>query len=225
MDASIVDSEGKRSSTFPSELRAARERMESGEWFDAADPALDLARSYTRTRLIRFNTDATLTPDERSAILRDLLAHLGDHSDLMPGLQMDYGFNVSIGDRCFFNFNTVFLDGAPITFGDDVWVGPNCTFATPNHPLVAAERAMRVHEDGSTHCYERNASITIGGGVWIASGVTVNSGVTIGEGSVIGAGSVVTRDIPAGVLAMGIPCKPIRAITQEDSVENLLASL
>ncbi len=132
--------------------------------------------------------------------------------------------NIRVGKRCFFNYNCVFLDGAPITFGDDVWVGPNCSFVTPLHPLVGRERAMRIDGDGVSHLWERDLPITVGDDVWIASNVTVNPGVTIGEGAVIGSGSVVTKDVPSRTIAFGNPCRVARAITEDDSIEDALAA-
>ena len=128
-----------------------------------------------------------------------------------------------MGRNCFFNFNCTFLDGAPITFGDDVGVGPGCSFVTPLHPLLARERARCEDAGGTGHVWERSLPITVESGVWIAANVTVNAGVTIGEGAVIGSGSVVTRDIPPRTLAYGNPCRPVRAITEADSVADALA--
>lgn len=115
------------------------------------------------------------------------------------------------------NFDCQLLDVAPIKIGDNVMFGPRVTVATPMHPFVAEERAISVYEDGE-HDWEYAKPVTIGNDVWIASSATVCGGVTIGDGSIIAAGSVVTRDIPAGVLAAGVPCKPIRPITDEDRV-------
>ena len=90
---------------------------------------------------------------------------------------------------------------------------------TPLHPFISDERKMRVKEDGTLYDLEYAAPIIIEDGCWLASNVIVCGGVTIGKGSVIGAGSVVTRDIPSGVFAAGNPCRVIREITSEDSIE------
>ena len=95
------------------------------------------------------------------------------------------------------------LDGALVTFGDHVFIGPNCRFSTAGHPLDTAQRNAGL---------EYAKPITIGNNVWIGMGVQVLPGVTIGDNVVIGAGSVVTKDIPAGVLAVGVPCRPVREI-------------
>lgn len=193
-----------------------RAQMGSGNWFEAADPMLEQDRVHAKAIMQRFNSDLSLDEDGRAALLKGLFGALGEHSSLSLGAQVDYGYNIFIGDRCFFNHNCTFLDGAAIRFGDDVWVGPQVVFATPIHPLIAEERNMRFDEEGRAQLWERNEAITIGNGVWIASNVSINAGVTIGDGAVIGSGSVVTKDIPAGMLAYGSPCKPIRAITESD---------
>ena len=130
----------------------------------------------------------------------------------------DYGIYTTIGERCFANFNFTVLDCCPVTIGNDVFFGPNCTIATPIHPLLNEERKLRYKEDGTLYDLEYAAPITIEDGCWLASGVTVCGGVTIGKGCVIGANSVVTRDIPAGVFAAGNPCRVIREITEQDSI-------
>ncbi len=110
------------------------------------------------------------------------------------------------------------LDCAPVTLGDDVFIGPNCTLAPPVHPLLIEERKMQIRADNTAFDKEYAKPIVLEDGVWLASGVIVAGGVTIGKNSVIGAGSVVTRDIPANVFAAGNPCRVIREITEEDSV-------
>lgn len=193
-----------------------RARMAAGEWFDSADPALaaDRARAHALARRLG---DASLSPSEREAVLRELVGSLGVGSAVCDGARFDYGFRTYIGDGCFFNFNCVFLDGAPIVFEDGVWAGPGCVFATPTHPLRASLRTPPA--DGGPFLAERALPIRVGAGAWLASNVTVNPGVTIGAGAVIGSGGVVTRDVPAGVLAYGNPCRVVRAITDADDAE------
>lgn len=204
------------------EMNDIREHMASGQWFEAADIGLEQDRLHANETMRRFNSDLSLNSEQQIDLLCELFGALGEHSFVQLGAQVDYGYNIFIGERCFFNFNCIFLDGAPIRFGDDVWVGPNVTFATPLHPLLAEERNMRFDPDGEVHLHERNEAITVGSGVWIASNVTVNPGVTIGDGAVVGAGSVVTKNIPPRVIATGVPCKPVRAITDEDSIAGQL---
>lgn len=133
-------------------------------------------------------------------------------------IQFDYGVNTVFGTNCFVNFNFVVLDCCPVVIGNDVFFGPNCTLASPIHPLLIEERKIKLKEDGTAYDIEYAAPIVIEDGCWLASNVTVCGGVTIGKDAVIGAGSVVTRDIPAGTFAAGNPCKVIRKITEEDSI-------
>ena len=112
-----------------------------------------------------------------------------------------------MGENFFANYNCVILDCAPVTFGDNVFIAPNCGFYTAGHPLDYPTRNALL---------EFAKPITVGDNVWFGGNVVVLPGVTIGSGSVIGAGSVVSRDIPENVLAVGNPCRPIRSINQED---------
>lgn len=115
----------------------------------------------------------------------------------------DYGYNISVGDRFYANHNLVILDEAEVTFGDNVFVAPNCAFYTAGHPLDAVERNRGIE-------YAR--PITVGNNVWIGGNVCVLPGVTIGDNCVIGAGSVVVKDIPANSVAAGNPCKVIKTL-------------
>lgn len=137
---------------------------------------------------------------------------------MYPNVRLDYGCNTYIGSNCYFNFNCIFLDCAEIHVGDNVFVGPNVLFLTPIHPLLAEERNRRVDRDGHIHLFEYCKPIEIESNVWIGGGAIVNPGVTIGHDSVIGSGSVVTKDIPSGVIAAGVPCKVIRKVTEEDKM-------
>lgn len=199
----------------------ARVAMASGEWFDAADIGLGEDRAYAQKTMMRFNTDITLDDEGRMTLLRSLFGRIGEGSTVMVSAHVDYGFNISMGQRCFFNYNCVFLDGAEISFGNDVWAGPGCYFATPVHPLLGKERALRMGDKGVAHLWERNEPIVVGNDVWFAAGVIVNPGVNIGDGAVIGSGSVVTKDIPPYTLCFGNPCRVIREITEQDSVKEL----
>ena len=126
-----------------------------------------------------------------------------DKVEILSPFIVDYGYNISIGEESFFNHNIYLMDCAKIKFGRKCFVGPNCGFYTALHPLVATDRNAG---------FEQAKPITIGDNVWIGGNVVVLPGVTIGNNSVIGAGSVVTKDIPAGVIAYGNPCKVIRDV-------------
>ena len=190
----------------------------SASWVDIANASFDQDIERARELALRFNGEPGLTTEQRVDLLRPLFGFIGKGVTLSLGLQFGFGYNTFIGDRTFVNFNAVFLDDAPIVLGRDVWVGPNVTFATPLHPLLAEERRTIIDDDGIAHQYERHEPITVGDDVWIASNVTINPGVTIGDGAVIGSGSVVTNDIAPNTLAYGNPCRPIREITEADRV-------
>lgn len=141
--------------------------------------------------------------EERNELLRRIIGKVHGNVLICSPFYCDYGRNVELGANFFSNHNLVLLDGAKITIGDNVFVGPNCCFTTVDHPFDVKSR-----NEG----YEIASPITIGNNVWIGAGVNILPGVTIGDGSVIGAGSVVTRDIPAGVVAVGNPCRVMRKI-------------
>lgn len=144
---------------------------------------------------------------QREALLRKLLGEVGEECTILSPFWCDYGSNIRMGSGCFANHGLVILDAAPVTFGDRVFIAPNCCFTTSGHAMDAPRRGA-----GLEYAYP----ITVGSDVWFGASVTVLPGVTIGDGCVIGAGSVVNRDIPANMVAAGVPCRPIRPITPED---------
>lgn len=154
---------------------------------------------------------------ERQTILRELLGSCGEQVAMQGPIQFNYGCNTHIGSCFFSNFHFTVLDDGPVTIGDHVMIGPNVSIMASSHPLLYKEREAFTYPDGHVSMSEYAPPIHIGNHVWIACGSIICGGVTIGDGAVIGAGSVVTRDIPAGWLACGVPCKPIRPITEKDS--------
>lgn len=194
------------------------EKMLSGAYYDPSDPELTSRRKNARNTAARFNATTEDQQVLRRILLKGILGGIGEGCELNPNVRFDYGCNVYMGDRCYFNFDTTFLDCAEIRFGNDVFVGPGVSFLTPVHPVLARERNLRQDADGRTYNLEAAKPIRVEDNVWIGGNVTVLPGVTIGHDSVIGAGSVVTRDIPSGVIAVGNPCRVLRPITEEDSV-------
>lgn len=189
------------------ELRAEIERMMSGELYQACDNYRLLeVLDRTQERCFEYNQIPPTRLEERRALMKRILGKTGQRFKIISPFYCDYGFNIEIGEDFFANFNMVILDEAKVTFGNNVFIAPNCSFYTAGHPLAVEQRRAGL---------EYSLPITVGNDVWIGGNVCVMPGVTIGDGAVIGAGSVVTRDIPAGVLAVGNPCKPIRKITQE----------
>lgn len=163
------------------------------------DKAKDLCHQYNQLR-----------PSDRASqqeVLKKLLGKTGENFILTAPFWCDYGYNIELGENFYANHNLVILDAAKVTFGDNVFIGPDCGFHTSGHP-IDFERRNR----GLEYAY----SITVGDNVWIGAGVQVMPGVTIGSNVVIGGGSVVVKDIPGNCVAVGNPCKVIRAITEED---------
>ena len=192
-----------------------REKMLSGGLYNPTVPELAALSKRARQVCIKYNKTTEDEKDKRYQLLHGLLKSHKENFYVEPNIRFDYGCNTSIGENFYANFNSVILDVAPVTIGDNVMFGPNVTIATPVHPLVADERIMQQYPDG-LHDLEYAKPITICDNVWLASGVIVNGGVTIGKNSVIGSGSVVTRDIPEGVIAVGNPCRVLRKITDKD---------
>lgn len=179
-----------------------RDRMLAGEpyLFDES-----LADDTRRCRLL-LRTINEATPDqddERDDALRELLGSFGVGSNIRPPFRCEYGYQVYVGERVFANFGLICLDVARITIGDDTRIGPGVQLLTPTHSLEPEAR-----RDG----WESASPITIGRNVWLGGAVVVCPGVTIGDDTVIGAGSVVTRDLPAGVLAVGNPARVLRTL-------------
>ncbi|MFR7990924.1 MAG: sugar O-acetyltransferase [Anaerovoracaceae bacterium] len=194
------------------------EKIFAGMLFDPRKKELKDIKHKAHEACRRYNTLDEYDP-ERGAIIRSFIGGIGDTFYFQGPIQINYGSHTFIGENFFANFNLTIMDDARIYIGDDVCFGPNVSLMATNHPLIAHERMGR-DDQGNTTMAEFAEEIHIGNGVWIACNATVLGGVHIGDGAVIGAGSVVTKDIPAGYLSFGNPCRPVRKITEEDSVAN-----
>ena len=145
--------------------------------------------------------------DGQKEILLKLLGSMGKETIITPPFWCDYGYNIHVGDFFYSNHNLVITDGTEVRFGDHVFIAPNCCFTTAEHPIDPEQRKKGL---------EIAKPITVGNNVWIGAGSTILAGVTIGNNTVIGAGSVVTRSIPSDVVAVGVPCRVMREITEAD---------
>lgn len=184
-----------------------REKMLNGESYNPADKTLLKDREYAKTLCYEYNNLPPSETEKRKELLQKILSKTGENFLIEQPFQCDYGCNIEIGENFYANHGLIILDPAKVKFGNNVFIGPNCGFYTPEHPLDAENRIKG---------YEYAFPISIGNNVWFGGNVIVLSGVNIGDNSVIGAGSVVTKDIPANVIAAGNPCKVIREITEKD---------
>ncbi len=189
---------------FAGDGRSNRERMLAGDLYVADDP--ESARLAQRAVRLADAYHRAAVEDEAAArpLLEELLGSLGEDAFVKPPLFVDYGENIRIGARTFVNYNLTALDVAAVTIGEDCQIGPNVQLLTPTHPVEPGPRRDRL---------EAALPITIGDNVWLGGGVIVCPGVSIGDDSVIGAGAVVTRDVPAGVVAVGNPARVVRSVT------------
>lgn len=191
--------------TRKNRMTTEKEKMIAGEMYDAADPQLTAERRRARDLCKSLNASHDRDLTLRENIMQELFGSAGDEIWIEPPFYCDYGSNITLGDKVFFNFNCVILDPAPVTIESNVMFGPAVQIYTAMHPMSAIERRKGP---------EFARPVTIGSDVWIGGGAIICPGVSIGPRTVIGAGSVVTRDIPADVFASGNPCRVIRQLDQ-----------
>ena len=183
-------------------MRTEKEKMLAGELYDPLDAVLCREREQCRLLLKRINDTREDQTKERTELFKELFgAETGVW--IQPPFFCDYGTNIKMGKKVFFNFNCVVLDVMAVTIGDNVLMGPGVQIYTATHPMDAETRARWL---------EFAKPVRIGSDVWLGGAAVVCPGVTIGNRSVIGAGSVVTRDVPDDVFAAGNPCKVIRRL-------------
>lgn len=186
-------------------------KMKSGALYncspDELDPTLAARLSECKELLYEFNQSRPSEQEKRDGILRRVFAEVGESCYIEPPLYANWGCNTHVGKNFYANFGLTLVDDADVFIGDSVMIAPHVTVATGTHPVDPELRAQ---------VYQYNLPVHIGNRVWIGAGAIILPGVTIGDGSVIGAGSVVTKDIPAGVVAVGNPCRVLRRITERD---------
>lgn len=179
-----------------------KEKMLNSELYNSNEPSLFNELLKAKKICVEYNNVFLNDMDKGNELLRNLFEKTGKEFFIMPNFHCDYGFNITIGEKFYANHNLVILDCNKVTFGDNVFIGPNCGFYAASHPI---DKDVRKE-------LEFSKPITVGNDVWIGGNVCVLPGVTIGDNVVIGAGSVVTKDIPSNVVAAGNPCRVIRNI-------------
>lgn len=187
-----------------------REKMLAGQLYDALDPELVAARYRVRELCQQLNAARDSDEQRRRQLCMQIFGKGGDTVWMQPPFFCDYGSNIELGERVFFNFNCIVLDVCRVRVGDFTLFGPGVQVLTPVHPFDAALRRKE----------EYGKPIDIGSDVWVGAGALILPGLRIGSRSVIGAGSVVTRDIPEGVFAAGNPCRVVREISEDERAES-----
>ena len=185
-----------------------REKAQKGYLYDANyDPEIIEEETRCADLCYEFNQCRPSDTKKQKELLTKILGSMKENPVITAPFYCDYGFNISIGKNFYTNHNVTILDGAKVTFGDNVFIAPNCVFSTAGHAIDSEQRSRGL---------EIALPSTVGDNVWIGTNVSVLPGVTIGNNTIIGAGSVVNKNIPEGVIAAGNPCKVIRKITEED---------
>lgn len=188
-----------------------RDKMMAGEWYDANyDEAIVAERLEAKSLCDLLNQTPHNQVEQRLMHIRKILKDNPEGLEIMSPFVVDYGVNIKFGRNVFVNHYCYFMDGAPITIGNHVFIGPSVGFYTANHPLAYPERNAGL---------EKAEPITVGDNCWFGANVTVLPGVNIGAGSVIAAGSVVSKDVPANSLVAGVPAKVIREIDQTQGLK------
>ncbi|WP_037288308.1 sugar O-acetyltransferase [Saccharibacillus sacchari] len=185
-----------------------REKLHNGDLYLPMDEQLMHEQMKCMERLYDFNLTRPLEQERRQELLKEMFAEIGEGCYIEPPLRANWGgHHVHFGKGIYANFNLTLVDDTHIHVGDYTMIGPNVTIATAGHPILPELREQ---------AYQYNAPVHIGKNCWIGAGVIIIPGITIGDNSVIGAGSIVTKDIPAGVVAVGNPCKVMREINERD---------
>lgn len=206
------NSYGMNSDMRGKEYMTEKEKMQSQMLYDANyDSELINERAIAKDLCFEYNNLKPSDEEGHQKILRNLLGKTGENFYITAPFWCDYGYNIELGENFYANHNLVILDCGKVTFGDNVFIAPDCGFHTAGHPIDFERR-----NKGLEYAYP----ISVGNNVWIGAGVHVMPGVTIGDNVVIGGGSIVVKDIPSNSVAVGNPCKVIREITEDDKKTN-----
>jgi acetyltransferase-like isoleucine patch superfamily enzyme len=164
-------------------------------------------RLENKKRIYKYNNLPPEAEKEQDELIKEILGKTGENVHIEAPFHCDYGYNIEVGENFFANYNLTVLDVGKVRIGKNAQIAPNVSIYTAGHPI---------HPDSRNSGYEYGIEVTIGDNVWIGGNVCIMPGVTVGDNVVIGAGSVVTKDIPDSVIAVGNPCRVVRAITDDD---------
>ena len=178
-------------------MRSEKDKMLAGELYRADSPELIADNRRISAWMERSNATVA-TPEARLPLMQEAFGHVGRDVVIRPPFHCDYGYNISLGDGVFLNFNCIILDVVAVTIGDGTQIGPGVQILTADHPRDPTQRRQML---------EFGRPVSIGRNVWIGGGAIILPGITIGDDAIIGAGSVVTRDVPAGATAVGNPAR------------------
>ncbi|MBJ9336506.1 galactoside O-acetyltransferase [Citrobacter portucalensis] len=184
-----------------------RDRIKAGKLYTDMCEGLPEERLHGKELMYEFNHTRPSEVEKRERLIREMFGSVGEHTWIEPPINFSYGSNIHIGKNFYANFNFTIVDDYTVTIGDNVLIAPNVTISVTGHPVH-----HELRKSGEMFSFP----VTIGNNVWIGSNVVINPGITIGDNSVIGAGSIVTKDIPADVVAVGVPCRVLRTINERD---------
>lgn len=184
-------------------MTSEREKMLSGEPYDASDPELVAEREHARKLTRRYNRTTEGNAEQRQRLLEELFGSIGDDAHVEPPFRCDYGYNIHVGEDFYANFDCVLLDVCRVEIGRNCLLGPGVHVYTATHPLGTDERNAGL---------EYGKPVTVGDGVWIGGKAVLNPGVTVGDGSVIASSAVITEDVPPNVVARGNPAAIVREL-------------
>jgi len=186
-------------------MKTEKEKMIQGEAYNPEDAELKEERKEGHEKAHMYNQIGD--ESARNDMLQQIFGTVDESAHVELGLRVDYGTNIHVGKNFYANFNSVFLDVAPITIGDNAFIGTNVSFVTPSHPINPVKRNAR---------FESGRPITIGNNVWVGTAATILGGVTLGDNVVVGAGAVVTKSFEDNVVIAGNPAQVIRKIEIEE---------
>ncbi len=184
------------------------ERMKAGLLYDpTTNDVMDYQLSLL-DKMVEYNNTLPREQERRQELLKELFGSVGKGCYIEAPYHANWGGkNVYLGDYVYANFGLTLVDDANIYVGNNVMFAPGVVVATAGHPLNPTLR-----EKG----YQYNQEVRIGNNVWIGANATILPGVTIGDNTVVGAGAVVSKDLPANVLALGVPAKVVRELGEHD---------